>query len=80
LRAHRENHGELLKKVNRLFNTLKIELEEHLIKEEEKIFPLIKEYSQSGWKNKKYQAAGKKLQLYTKIPHNSKSLRGILID
>ncbi|MFP4370764.1 MAG: iron-sulfur cluster repair di-iron protein [bacterium] len=47
LRAHRENHGEILKKVHRLFNTLKMELEEHLIKEEEEIFPLIKEYSKS---------------------------------
>jgi len=46
LRAHRENHGEVLKKVHRLFSTLKMELEEHLIKEEEEIFPLIKEYSE----------------------------------
>lgn len=45
LRAHRKNHGNLLKKVHRLFNSLKIELEEHLIKEEEDIFPLIKRYS-----------------------------------
>lgn len=45
LRAHRENHGDLLKKVHRLFNSLKLELEEHLIKEEEDIFPLIKKYS-----------------------------------
>lgn len=47
LRAHRENHGDLLKKVHRLFSTLKMELEEHLIKEEEEIFPLIVEYSQT---------------------------------
>ncbi len=47
LRAHRENHGQVLQKVHRLFNTLKMELEEHLIKEEEEIFPLIKEYSQA---------------------------------
>lgn len=48
LRAHRKNHGEILKKVHRLFSTLKMELEEHLIKEEEEIFPLIIEYSQAG--------------------------------
>lgn len=47
LRAHRENHGQVLKKVHRLFNTLRIELEEHLIKEEEEIFPLIIKYSQA---------------------------------
>jgi regulator of cell morphogenesis and NO signaling len=47
LRAHRENHGQVLKKVYRLFNILKMELEAHLIKEEEEIFPLIKEYSQA---------------------------------
>ncbi|TDO94416.1 regulator of cell morphogenesis and NO signaling [Halanaerobium saccharolyticum] len=47
LRAHRQKHGEVLKKVHRLFNILKMELEEHLIKEEEEIFPLIKEYSQA---------------------------------
>ncbi|SDH67804.1 iron-sulfur cluster repair di-iron protein [Halanaerobium congolense] len=47
LRAHRKEHGQLLKEVHRLFSTLKMELEEHLIKEEEEIFPLIIEYSQS---------------------------------
>lgn len=47
LRAHRENHGDLLKKLHRLFSTLKMELEEHLIKEEEEIFPLIVEYSRT---------------------------------
>lgn len=38
------HHGEELLKVHRLFGLLKIELEEHLIKEEENLFPLIKEY------------------------------------
>lgn len=47
LRAHREKHGQTLKKVHNLFNTLRMELEEHLIKEEEDIFPLIIKYSQS---------------------------------
>jgi regulator of cell morphogenesis and NO signaling len=47
LRAHRKEHGQLLKEVHRLFSTLKMELEEHLIKEEEEIFPLIIGYSQS---------------------------------
>jgi regulator of cell morphogenesis and NO signaling len=43
LRVHGANHQEL-SMVHRLFNTLKIELEEHLIKEEEFLFPVIKDY------------------------------------
>lgn len=42
-RVHGEGHPEL-SKVYKLFHTLKMELEEHLIKEEEIVFPLIKEY------------------------------------
>jgi regulator of cell morphogenesis and NO signaling len=43
LRVHGENHSEL-SKVYKLFHTLKMELDEHLIKEEVTLFPLIKEY------------------------------------
>jgi len=43
LRVHGGNHKELTR-VHRLFNTLRMDLEEHLIKEEEVLFPLIKEY------------------------------------
>lgn len=43
LRVHGTNHGELFK-VHKLFNTLKTELEQHLIKEEELLFPMIKAY------------------------------------
>lgn len=46
LRVHGENHSELAK-VHKLFHTLKMELEQHLITEEEILFPLIKEYEQS---------------------------------
>ncbi|HZW83117.1 MAG TPA: iron-sulfur cluster repair di-iron protein [Candidatus Deferrimicrobium sp.] len=46
LRVHGANHGELAK-VHRLFHTLKMELEQHLIKEEEVLFPLIKQYEQN---------------------------------
>ncbi|KXS47146.1 MAG: regulator of cell morphoproteinis and NO signaling [Halanaerobium sp. T82-1] len=38
LRAHRKEHGQLLKEVHRLFSTLKMELEEHLIKKRKKYF------------------------------------------
>ena len=43
LRAHGANHQELFN-VNKLFNALKTELEQHLIKEEELLFPLIRKY------------------------------------
>jgi regulator of cell morphogenesis and NO signaling len=46
LRVHGSNHNEL-QKVHRLFASLKTELEEHLIKEEETEFPLIKKYEQN---------------------------------
>jgi regulator of cell morphogenesis and NO signaling len=46
LRVHGTNHKEL-SKVYKLFHTLKMELDEHLIKEEETLFPLIKEYEKS---------------------------------
>jgi len=34
LQVHYEHNGELLSKLNKLFNSLKVELEEHLVKEE----------------------------------------------
>jgi regulator of cell morphogenesis and NO signaling len=43
LRVHGPNHGDLFK-VHKLFHSLKTELEQHLIKEEEILFPMIKEY------------------------------------
>lgn len=43
MRVHGANH-EVLFKVHRLFSTLKAELEQHLIKEEVNLFPLIKEF------------------------------------
>ncbi|MDF2523165.1 MAG: ric [Clostridiales bacterium] len=43
LRVHGPNHSELFR-VHKLLHTLKTELDQHLIKEEEILFPLIKEY------------------------------------
>lgn len=43
LRAHGSNHRELFR-VHKLFNNLRTELEQHLIKEEELLFPLINKY------------------------------------
>ena len=44
LRVHGDSHGDELEKVHRLFHNLKMDLEHHLIKEEEKLFPIIKEF------------------------------------
>lgn len=44
LRVHGAAHGEVLSGLHRLFHSLKAELEQHLIKEEEEIFPLIKQW------------------------------------
>lgn len=43
LKVHGESHEELFK-IHKLFNTLRIELEEHLVKEEQLVFPMIKKY------------------------------------
>jgi regulator of cell morphogenesis and NO signaling len=43
LRVHGTSHPELAV-VHRLFHNLKMELDQHLIKEEEVVFPLIKEF------------------------------------
>lgn len=43
LKVHGTSHEELFK-VHKLFNTLRIELEEHLVKEEDLLFPAIKKY------------------------------------
>jgi iron-sulfur cluster repair di-iron protein len=47
LRVHGMNHKELAK-VHKLFNTLRMDLEQHLIKEEEILFPLIKSFEKNS--------------------------------
>lgn len=47
LKVHFKHNSEELLKVHKLFGTLKIELEEHLIKEEENLFPLIEQYEKT---------------------------------
>ncbi|MGO1371296.1 MAG: iron-sulfur cluster repair di-iron protein [Senegalia sp. (in: firmicutes)] len=44
LKVHYVSHGRELSKLHKLFNSLKAEIEEHLIKEEELLFPMIKKY------------------------------------
>lgn len=46
LRVHGMNH-EVLFKVHKLFSSLKADLEQHLLKEEEMLFPLIKKYDKN---------------------------------
>ncbi|GAB6098259.1 iron-sulfur cluster repair di-iron protein [Halanaerocella petrolearia] len=48
LRVHGNKHKDTLSKVHKLFNELRIELEQHLITEEEMLFPLIKEYEKGS--------------------------------
>jgi len=47
LRVHGQNHGEVLSKVHRLFSTLRIDMEEHMIKEEEIVFPQVVDYEKN---------------------------------
>lgn len=44
LKVHFDHHGELLLKLHQLFGTLKMELEAHLVKEEERLFPMIRRF------------------------------------
>lgn len=48
LKVHFSHHSEELLKAHRLFGLLKIELEEHLVKEEENLFPLIEDYFETN--------------------------------
>ena len=45
LRVHGASHGDVLAKVHRLFHNLKLEVDQHLIQEEEIVFPLLKGYA-----------------------------------
>ncbi len=47
LRAHGASHGDVLSRVHRLFHTLKMDLEQHMITEEEVFFPLIRKYEEN---------------------------------
>lgn len=47
LKVHGRNHGDVLFAVHKLFHRLKAELERHLVKEEQILFPMIKEYDKN---------------------------------
>lgn len=44
LRVHGEHHGAVLAQVHRLFNQLRMDMEAHMIEEEERVFPRIVDY------------------------------------
>lgn len=47
LKVHYIDHGKTLSRLHKLFNNLKSEIEEHLVKEEELLFPAILEYEKN---------------------------------
>ena len=48
LLVHYAHHGELLTRLHHLYGTLKTDLEEHFVREEKLVFPLMREYPQPG--------------------------------
>lgn len=46
--AHKQQHGEIIQELQRIIETIKIDLEMHLAKEEQILFPLIKEMEAFG--------------------------------
>lgn len=82
LRAHGNNHPDLFK-VHKLFHQLKTELDQHLIKEEELLFPLVKAYEANPTKvlqekvrivmnetEDEHEAAGDVLKELRRITHD----------
>ncbi len=57
LRVHGPTHGEVLSRLYKLFHSLKMELDQHLIKEEEVLFPLIRQYEQNPSEELRAKAA-----------------------
>lgn len=48
LRVHGANHSDVLSPVHRVFHLFKMDLEQHMITEETKVFPLISTYAETG--------------------------------
>jgi regulator of cell morphogenesis and NO signaling len=74
LKVHYIDSGGLLSKLNKLFSNLKMEIEEHLIKEEELLFPLIKEYE----KNPSDKELAKVLKVMSEIENEHENAGDIL--
>ena len=73
LRVHGEGHPEL-SKVHKLFHSLKMELDQHLIKEETIEFPLIKEYEN----NKTEEALDKAIKVVKELEDEHEGAGDIL--
>jgi regulator of cell morphogenesis and NO signaling len=74
LKVHGKNHGEVLFKVHKLFHSLKADLEQHLIKEEQILFPMIKEY----YKNPSTEMVGRIAAVIKEIEDEHEGAGGIL--
>ena len=83
LSVHFEDNGEVLLQLNKLYSSLKAELDEHLIKEEVNLFPMIKKYEQDPTQENldrvfkvmsetedEHEAAGDILKAMRKITNN----------
>lgn len=69
LKVHYADYHEELLQVHSLFGALKTELEEHLIKEEENLFPLILKYEQS--EDEEILSEIKKFIIDTELEHDA---------
>lgn len=74
LKVHGKNHGDVLFKVHKLFHSLKADLEQHLIKEEQILFPMIKEYD----KNPSVEMIGRIAEVIKEIENEHEGAGDIL--
>jgi regulator of cell morphogenesis and NO signaling len=73
LRAHGLSHQEL-SRVHKLFHGLKTELEQHMIKEEEVLFPLVKDYD----KTKSMMALNRAVTVVSELEDEHENAGGVL--
>lgn len=71
LKVHYKTNGEILLQVHGLFGKLKTELEAHLVKEEENLFPMILEYEKTNNQDLK-----KEIAKYIKETENEHDVAG----
>lgn len=74
-RVHFEDSGEVLEKVHKIFGTLKIELESHIIKEERSLFFKIKDFN-----NSTEESSEKIVQSIKEIKKSNEKVKELLND
>lgn len=82
-RVHREDYGEVLGPVEKLFDDLKTELENHMKAENETVFPLIKQYESNPSEEllQDIIKAAKELEVnYSKIENVLQKLQSVTSD